>query len=103
MTAIKKKTGLVLTGGGARSAYQAGVLKAISEIAKSQNIDNPFQIITGTSAGSINAIHLAANSHRFHSAVDEMVDMWGKLHISDIYTAPLLSLSSVDKHIFPIS
>ncbi len=49
---------LVLTGGGARSAYQIGTLKAIFELCKSLKIDIPFDIFCGTSAGAINASFL---------------------------------------------
>ncbi|GIT37642.1 MAG: hypothetical protein Ct9H300mP6_15100 [Gammaproteobacteria bacterium] len=49
---FEKKIGLVLPGGGARGAYQVGVLKAINEIKPDSN---PFSIISGTSAGAINA------------------------------------------------
>src|SRR3546814_7818728 len=61
-------TGLILSGGGARAAYQVGVLKAIAEILPAR-LRNPFSIICGTSAGAINAAALASNAHRFRLAV----------------------------------
>ena len=63
MTSRTFKTGLVLQGGGARGAYQVGVVKAISEILNSK--ENPFPIISGTSVGAINASSLAATSRDF--------------------------------------
>ena len=49
---MEDKLGLVMTGGGARGAYQAGVLKRIGEIKRVQTNGNPFRIIGGTSAGA---------------------------------------------------
>ncbi len=57
------KTGLILTGGGARGAFQAGALRAIYEIATDIGIPQPFRVISGTSAGAINAGFLGANVH----------------------------------------
>ncbi|HNI37613.1 MAG TPA: patatin-like phospholipase family protein, partial [Pseudomonadales bacterium] len=62
------RTALVLSGGGARAAYQVGVMKAIAEILPS-NCANPFPIICGTSAGAINAAMLAAQSDHFAQGV----------------------------------
>ena len=81
--------GLVLSGGGARTAFQVGVLKAISEWVKTD--DCPFKVITGASAGSINAAYLAANADQFQSAVDHMLDMWGNLTTRQVYSSELLS------------
>ena len=64
-------TGLVLTGGGARAAYQVGVLKAIAQIRREAGAPrgNPFPVITGTSAGAINAAALACHADDFDAAV----------------------------------
>src|SRR5437660_11973300 len=59
--------GLVLTGGGARSAYQVGVLLALAELWPRSR--NPFQIIVGTSAGGVAAGVLAAEAHHWRRAV----------------------------------
>ena len=66
--------GLLLTGGGARAAYQVGVLQAIARIARECGAAdvNPFQVITGTSAGAINAAALACQADRFQGAVQEI-------------------------------
>ncbi|MDP1996383.1 MAG: patatin-like phospholipase family protein, partial [Gallionella sp.] len=55
---MKKRVGLILTGGGARAAYQVGVLKAIAEFLP-RHAHNPFPVICGTSAGALNAATLA--------------------------------------------
>ncbi|MDQ2694441.1 MAG: patatin-like phospholipase family protein, partial [Pseudomonadota bacterium] len=61
---------MILTGGGARSAYQVGVLKAIAELLPAGS-PFPFPIICGTSAGAINAATLACEAGDFHRAVDK--------------------------------
>ena len=64
--------GLVLTAGGARGAYQAGVLKRVGEIPALQNRPSPFQIVAGASAGAINGAILAARSEQFGAATGEV-------------------------------
>jgi NTE family protein len=78
------KVGLILTGGGARAAYQVGVLKAISEIAP-RRARNPFPIICGTSAGALNAATLAANAQSFRKGVQYLLNTWKNFHASQIY------------------
>ena len=64
-------TGLILSGGGARGAYQVGVLRAVADILPRQ-VYNPFPIICGTSAGAINAVTLAAHEGNFRDGVAEL-------------------------------
>src|SRR5258706_15963669 len=71
----KSKAGLVLTGGGARAAYQVGVLKAVRELLPSRE-KNPFPIVCGTSAGAINAATLAVFADDFGAAVERLVGGW---------------------------
>lgn len=85
------KRGLVLSGGGARGAYQVGVLKAISEMHK-KHAPNPFQVITGTSAGAINAVALAASANNFRLAVKKVEHLWTNLHVNNIYRAGYFDL-----------
>ena len=61
---MKKRPGLILTGGGARAAYQVGVLKAIAEFLP-RRAHNPFPVICGTSAGGLNAAALGVKARRF--------------------------------------
>jgi len=79
----KNKTALVLPGGGARGAYQAGVLKAVSEL--TGNSRNPFPVICGTSAGAINAALLASHANDFKEGVDRLAQFWDSMHCSRIY------------------
>ena len=62
---MENALGLVMTGGGARGAYQVGVLKRIGEIERAQTHGNPFPIIGGSSAGAINGSALAVGSDDF--------------------------------------
>jgi len=88
-TPFQKKTGLLLAGGGARAAYQVGVLKAVSTLLP-RKACNPFQVISGTSAGAINGTALAIYSSNFHTAVHRMVSVWEHFHASRVFrTDPL--------------
>ena len=72
----KIKRGIVLTGGGARGAYQVGALLAIAEVCKELKIKHPFQIITGSSAGAINSMFMAANASHFDTGVQRLKLLW---------------------------
>jgi NTE family protein len=80
-------TGLVLTGGGARAAYQVGVLKAIAQIRREvgSGTGNPFPVITGTSAGAINAAALACRADDFDGAVAGLGQVWENFHADQVY------------------
>ena len=79
--------GLVLPGGGARGAYQAGALKAIAEIVSGGG--NPFPVIMGASVGAINAMALAAHATRFKTGVSRIVDLWSSLTTDQVYRTDL--------------
>ena len=83
---MDNKIGLILTGGGARAAYQVGVLKAISEILPRQ-ARSPFAIICGTSAGAINAVTLAVNAGNFRQGVQYLLSFWKHAQVDHIYRA----------------
>jgi NTE family protein len=87
------KTGLILTGGGARAAYQAGVLLAIAKLSKNRK-HNPFPIICGTSAGAINAAGLACLADDFGKAVSILVRVWRNMHAGHIYRADPLGIGA---------
>ncbi|MDY0014295.1 MAG: patatin-like phospholipase family protein [Rhodocyclaceae bacterium] len=80
------KAALVLTGGGARAAYQVGVLVAIREL-WGQRSANPFPILCGTSAGAINAVALAVHSRNFSTAVRKVAWIWRNFHVDQVYRA----------------
>ena len=77
--------GLVLTGGGARSAYQVGVLKAVAELLPKQ--PNPFPVIVGTSAGAVAASVLASRAARWHEAVSEIERVWAGFRVHHVFHA----------------
>lgn len=74
---------LILTGGGARSSYQVGVLKAVAELLPGQ--PNPFRVILGTSAGAVAASVLAARAHDWHSAVAAIEHVWANFHVGQVF------------------
>ena len=79
-----EKLGLILTGGGARVAYQVGVLKAIAEFLP-RHAHNPFPIICGTSSGSLNAVTLAVNARSFRKGVQYLLNIWKNAHVDNVY------------------
>lgn len=85
------KKALFLPGGGARGAYQAGVLKGISDILQTKRL--PVDIISSLSVGSINASFLAMYADNFAEATSKLIDLWSSLHCENIYkigNAPLI-------------
>ncbi|MGA2905846.1 MAG: patatin-like phospholipase family protein [Candidatus Korobacteraceae bacterium] len=88
---MEKTLGLVMTGGGARGAYQAGVLERIGEIQRVQTHTNPFPIIGGASAGAINGSALAAGSDDFALVTKVMAQLWAGLKPSDVFRCDLMS------------
>ncbi|MBB1073862.1 patatin-like phospholipase family protein [Rhodoferax sp. 4810] len=93
--AAETAAALMLSGGGARAAYQVGVLEAISELRQlcgAQNQPNPFPIISGTSAGAINAASLACGADQFDQAVRRIANVWRNFHAEQVYRADSVSM-----------
>ena len=86
VAAAAGKSGLVLAGGGARAAYQVGVLQAIREILPDPKA-NPFPIICGTSAGAVNAGALAVHADDFGGAVQKLLEVWQNFEPRHVYRA----------------
>jgi NTE family protein len=80
----KPVTGLILPGGGARNAYQAGVLKAIGDMLP-EDAENPFPVICGTSSGALNAVLLASSATRFREGVDRLYGIWANFHVGKVF------------------
>lgn len=78
------RTGLILAGGGARAAYQVGVLKAMARM-RAPETANPFPVLCGTSAGAINAAALAIYSSDFQNAVSRLVSVWGNFTVDKVF------------------
>ena len=88
-------TGLVLMGGGARAAYQVGVLQAIADLRLAcgeRRGPGPFGILTGTSAGAINAAALACGADQFDRTVRRLARVWTQFHARQVYRADSLSV-----------
>lgn len=86
---------LVLSGGGARGAYQAGVLNATAEIASRLGQKRPFEIYTGASAGAINASFLASQADNFLQATENLAGLWGTLGSTQVFRSDALSLGKI--------
>jgi NTE family protein len=93
--------GLILTGGGARAAYQVGVLKGIAAVLRDtrRGLDpdiaqghNPFQILVGTSAGAINAAALACRADNFQESVAMLVQVWESFRADHVYRSDVLGV-----------
>ncbi|MDH5543235.1 MAG: patatin-like phospholipase family protein [Nitrospinota bacterium] len=87
------KSGLVLVGGGARTAYQTGVIKAVSEMTDSKEI--PFKIITGVSAGAVNGAALAYGAYDFRKTSEWLWKLWSGLKIDMVIRSDGISLISL--------
>ncbi len=85
-------TALVLTAGGARGAYQAGVMKRISELPAFAERSAPFSIITGASAGAINGAAIASQHDNFSASARLLVKLWSNLQAADVYRTDTFSL-----------
>jgi NTE family protein len=88
---MENTLGLVMTGGGARGAYQAGVLKRIGEIKRIRAHGNPFPVIGGSSAGAVNGAALAAGCDDFPLATQVLAGLWSRLKPNDIFRCDVLS------------
>lgn len=91
MNRDKPKTALVMAGGGARAAYQVGVLKAVADILP-RRASSPFQIICGTSAGAINATALATHAYDFRKSVQRLSIIWANFHAGQVFRTDALGI-----------
>ena len=97
--AAEQTRALVLMGGGARTAYQVGVLRAMASMLKLElghSTDFPFQILVGTSAGALNSAFLASTATQGLKAFEELASFWTQLRSSDVYAlrvSPLVRAS----------
>jgi len=80
---FENREALVLAGGGARGAYQVGVLGAMAEW-MSPDAPCPFEVLVGTSAGALNAAALAARAENFGSAVKVLEDVWARFRVEHV-------------------
>ncbi|WP_347356418.1 patatin-like phospholipase family protein [Bdellovibrio sp.] len=91
--------GLVLSGGGARGAFQVGVLNAIADICRQEGIVNPFQLYTGISAGAINTAFLTTASYdQFDEGTRRLTELWRQISSEQVFITDPLSLSKGGLH-----
>jgi NTE family protein len=88
---------LVLTGGGARAAYQVGVLKGIAELLR-RGSGCPFPVITGTSAGAVSAVALASDPAHFRQAVFAIERVWRDFRVHQVFKADAVSVLKSGLH-----
>jgi len=93
MALADHETGLILSGGGARAAYQAGVLRGLARVL-GRSAAPPFPVICGTSAGAINAATLAIHADDFRRGVARLLRWWRAVSVAHVYRSDLRSLSS---------
>lgn len=93
MEVASGKAGLVLAGGGARAAYQVGVLQALKEMLPDPAV-NPFAIIAGTSAGAVNAGALACHADNFGKGVDNLLEVWRAFEPRHVYRADFAGVAA---------
>lgn len=84
-------TALVLSGGGARAAYQVGILRALARLLPART-HNPFPIICGTSAGAVNALSLAGHPGPFRRRVASLLAIWRELQPDQVYRTDLIGV-----------
>lgn len=93
------KVGLVLPGGGARAAYQVGVLRALADLLPARTT-NPFPVVTGTSAGAVNATAIAVHADRFRVAVGNLERVWRNFQVGQVFRADTASMLRASLHWF---
>jgi NTE family protein len=90
-----KKIALVLSGGGARGAYQVGVISAIAQIMQESKASTKIDIYTGVSAGAINASFMATFSDDFVLGAKKLVDLWSSLTSDQVFYTDAVHLGKI--------
>lgn len=88
---------LILPGGGARAAYQVGVLKAVADLLAEQKT-SPFKVYSGTSAGAINASVLASHAIDFHQGMHNLESVWKNFTVQQVYKTDALTVLKNTSH-----
>jgi NTE family protein len=88
-------TALVLSGGGARGAYQVGVLRGLTELGILPPGPSPFDVLVGSSAGALNATALAASADAFDDGLARLERVWRELRPADVFRTDVASLGRI--------
>ncbi len=89
---MQERNGLVLSGGGARGAYEVGVLRGVMQALAKAGAPQPFEVFTGTSAGAINAAYFAAHADLADLGVDKLAEAWRSLALQTHFRVNPLGL-----------
>ncbi len=92
---MAERTALVLSGGGARGAYQVGVIRGLLEIGALGDGDPAFDVLVGSSAGAINAAMLAARADEIRSGVEDLERIWTSIEPAQVFRTDLRSLGGI--------
>ena len=95
MNAKNNQFALLFTGGGARTAYQVGVISGLKSICDEEKIRFPFKTITGYSGGSINAAYLASQFDNLDAAIPHLEKMWKNVQSEEIYRSDFPSMMNI--------
>ncbi len=96
------RTGIVLSGGGARGAYQVGVVAGILDVLHDTGmVHAPFNVLCGTSVGAINAAYLASHADQANLAIEGLVDAWRSLKLAEHLRINLRGLLGIWKSADP--
>lgn len=90
-----KKMGLVLSGGGARGAYQAGVLAAVQEISEQSGVPVKYDFLSGVSAGAINASSLASNADNLKVATESLAKLWSDVSFEKVFSTDSMTMGKI--------
>lgn len=92
---MPKKLGLVLSGGGARGAYQAGVLAGVQEISEKSGVPVKFDFLSGVSAGAINASSLASNCEDLKNATGLLTQLWSDVDFDKVFSTNSMTMGKI--------
>lgn len=92
---MSRKIAVVLSGGGARGAYQVGVLKGLAEILEKHRLPADIRIYSGVSAGAINAAFLAAHADDFAGGTAKLATLWSRLAPENVFASDALHMGKI--------
>jgi NTE family protein len=92
MQRSESHTAVVLSGGGARAAYQIGALRGVARVLE-RRAGSPFGVVTGTSAGAINAATLAVHADSWRRGIARLLRLWRNIEVGDVYKADFAAVS----------
>jgi NTE family protein len=95
---MNSRFALLFTGGGARSAYQVGVLSGLKRICDEEGIAFPFKTVTGYSGGAINAAYIASRFDELDEAIPLLEQMWKEVRSEQIYRSDFSSVARTFVH-----